>query len=738
MFLDFLYNYNLTKDQKYVAIELDKFIYNSLDFLIIQGSAGTGKTFLISQFVKYLHRKNLNFMILAPTGRAAKIIYMKSNFKAKTIHSEIYSLFHKEINLNNDEIKIYFKLKDTIYNNTIFILDESSMISDTHQLDDNLIFGSGKILSDLINYIKMGKSNKIIFLGDEYQLPPINSRYSPALNIEYIEKNFNIKGEKLFLNEVIRQKSESYILKNANKIKENINNNTFINLKLEYNNNFIKTDLFTNKYNYKELGKDIIITSTNEKAIEYNLKIRNKLGFKNKIEIGDILLNTKNTYFNEKTIFNGEFFKVIDILNHEKKDAFVGKNEHIILDFYDLALKNVFSDEIIKFKIISNSLFSKNTDIDINLKKAIYSFCINNLSQETKLPLDFIIRIMENDPYFNALHVKYGYAITAHKAQGGEWDKVFIDPYYYNSPKTKEYYQWLYTTITRAKKCVYIKELPIRTFPYNKLKLKNDFYIKKNINISYNLNFSNSHLKELYLAFRDIISDKYFEIIGVEHFKYQEIYYIKKNNEYLKVQLYYNKNFEPTRLKVMESTDEKTAFEFLNIFDLEKQNNMEELQKNDIEKNNYIENEKCIKIYIDGSYDHNIRKFGAGFVVLKDTIEKYWKGYIKEEYIKHRNVAGEIFAALLAFEYAKNENLKCIEINYDYEGIEKWALGLWKTNADLTKIYKEKYNYYCNFFKIRFKKIKSHSGEKYNEISDELAKKAVYEENYNVKYDIDI
>ncbi|WP_129407991.1 ATP-dependent DNA helicase [Marinitoga lauensis] len=566
MFIDFLYNITLTKDQEYLSNELDRFLFNSLDFLIVQGSAGTGKTFLISQYARYLHRKHTNFIILAPTGRASKILHEKSNFKTKTIHSEIYSFYDKIIDLVNDEIKVYFKLKDTFWNDTIFIVDESSMISDIPSSDENLIFGSGKLLSDLIEYVKSGNNNKIIFLGDEYQLPPVKANNSPALNREYLERNFNLKGEKIILNDIVRQKENSYILKNANVIKKHIDKKKFFELKFEYNTDFIKDNNFIENYDYSNPGKDIIICSTNENAIKYNIEIRKKLGYKNKIEIGDILLNTKNVYFDEKTIFNGEFFKVVDILNHEKKDAFIGKNEHRILEFYDLKLKNILSNEIVIFKVLADSLFSKSADIDINLEKALYSFCINKIYKETGMSEEFVINYIEDDPYYNALHVKYGYAVTAHKAQGGEWNRVFIDPSYYNSYKTKEYFQWLYTSITRAKERVYIKDLPFKTFSYEKLKVQMDFSIKEKIRITYDLRFSNTILKELYLAFREKFSEKNFEVIGVEHHQYQEVYYIKKNKEYLKVQLYYNKNYEPTRLKVMETTNEDIAFEFLDIF----------------------------------------------------------------------------------------------------------------------------------------------------------------------------
>ncbi|HOJ93716.1 MAG TPA: AAA family ATPase [Fervidobacterium nodosum] len=754
MFLNFLQQYNLTRDQIYAAKKLEDFIYNYLDFLIIQGSAGTGKTFLISQYVRYLFEKGKKFVILAPTGRAAKILHEKSGFETKTIHSEIYSFSHEKVDLESEIIKVYFCLKKPQRDNTIFIIDESSMISDNKQSDEELVFGSGKLLSDFIEYVKSGENNKIIFFGDEYQLPPTNSSFSPALDVKTLQENFHLKGEKIFLNEVVRQRNQSKILNNANTIKKHIDDENYLTLKFEYDGDeFVKTHDFIKEYNYSNPGEDIIIVSTNKKALEYNMEIRKKLGFQSQIEVGDILLNTKNVYCKDKLVFNGEFFKVEKVINYEGKDAFVGRKKYV-LEFYDLELKNINSGEIIESKVLANSLFSETADIDSDLKKALFSFCIHDVCKKTGLSQKNITqnlsKYLQDNPYLNALHVKYGYAITAHKSQGGEWDRAFIDPYYYNSTKTKEYFRWLYTSITRAKKKVYIKDLPIKIFSFNKLKIQNDFTLREKINISYNLNFNDEMLRELYTAFESIISKHSFNVLGIEHLQYQEVYYIKSGNHYLKVQLYYDKNYEPTSLKILETTNNEQALKMLSIINSEVQNS----NNFNIDKNNKInsisisrcmkktlENE-CVKIYIDGSYDESTKKIGAGFVVVKESneekIETYWRGFSNPEHVKHRNVAGEIYAALLAFEYAKNENLKCIEINYDYEGIEKWALGLWKTNTSLTKLYKEKYDYYSTFFRIKFNKVKAHTGEKYNEIADNLAKKAVNEEKYHVKYEIDL
>ncbi len=748
MFLNFLQQYNLTKDQIHAAKKLEDFIYNYLDFLIIQGSAGTGKTFLISLYVRYLFEKRKNFVILAPTGRAAKILHEKSRFETKTIHSKIYSLSYEKVDLENEIIKLYFRLKKSQHDNTIFIVDESSMISDNKQSDEELVFGSGKLLSDLIEYVKSGENNKIIFFGDEYQLPPTNSAFSPAMDIKTLQENFHLKGEKIFLNEVVRQRNQSKILNNANTIKEHIDNENFLTLKFEYDNDeFVKIDNFIKEYNYSNPGKDIIIVSTNKKALEYNMEIRKKLGFQNKIEVGDILLNTKNVYFKDKIVFNGEFFKVKKVINYEGKNAFVGRKKYV-LEFYDLELENINSGEIIESKVLANSIFSETTDIDSDLKKALFSFCIDDVRKKTGLSQKSITqnlsKYLQDNPYLNALHVKYGYAITAHKSQGGEWDRVFIEPYYYNSTKTKEYFRWLYTSVTRAKKKVYIKDLPIKIFSFKKLKIQDDFTLKEKMNVSYNSNFNDEMLRELYTAFENIISKHSFNILGIEHLQYQGVYYIKSDNHYLKVQLYYDKNYELTSLKILETTNSEKALKMLSILNSEMQNsNIDKINSISVSGNTKkISENECVKIYIDGSYDEFRKKFGAGFVVKKEDqeekIEKYWKGFSKPEYVKHRNVAGEIYAALLAFEYAKNENLKCIEINYDYEGIEKWALGSWKTNTILTKLYKEKYDYYSTLFRIKFNKVKAHSGDKYNEIADNLAKKAVNEEKYHVKYEIDL
>ncbi|SHH31802.1 ribonuclease HI [Thermosipho atlanticus DSM 15807] len=236
-----------------------------------------------------------------------------------------------------------------------------------------------------------------------------------------------------------------------------------------------------------------------------------------------------------------------------------------------------------------------------------------------------------------------------------------------------------------------------------------------NFKIEKNLDFQNENLKKIYEELRSKLSG--FKIVGVKHFSFQEIYFIERNNHSLKIQLFYNKYFEPTKLKILQATDNQIANLFLSHF------------KSPI-------NQEITKAYVDGSYKSS-GKIGAGLVIVKTGgIEKYYKFITK--YAKHRNVTGEIVATLLALEYAKNETINNLEIFYDYTGIEMWSVGRWKPKTELTKKYKNLYDKYSKIINVTFTKVKAHTGERFNDLADKLAKKAIEDEKTHVKYDIEI
>ncbi|MBO8161255.1 MAG: ribonuclease H [Thermosipho sp. (in: Bacteria)] len=251
---------------------------------------------------------------------------------------------------------------------------------------------------------------------------------------------------------------------------------------------------------------------------------------------------------------------------------------------------------------------------------------------------------------------------------------------------------------------------------FENIKFDTNFKVTKNIRIENIVIFPNTDLKKIYEALTKKICG--FKVVGVKHHKYQEIYFLEKDNQLIKIQIFYNKHYTPTFLKIVSSTNQKIAQDFISQF---------------IKKHG---DNKIVKAYVDGSFEPP-GKIGAGIVILSNNhIEKYYKFITK--YPEHRNVTGEIVAALLAFKYAKMEKIKQIEILYDYEGIKKWATGEWKTKTDITKKYKEMYNMYSKYIDIKFSKIKSHSGNKYNELADKLAKEAAKKMITKVKYDIEI
>jgi len=236
-----------------------------------------------------------------------------------------------------------------------------------------------------------------------------------------------------------------------------------------------------------------------------------------------------------------------------------------------------------------------------------------------------------------------------------------------------------------------------------------------NFKIEKDKSFTNPELKKLYEEFKKILNN--FRIIGIVHHQFQEIYFLEKDGEYLKIQMFYNKDFKPTTINILKSTSQRIVDDF--ISNLTKKNNS-----------------KIIKAFIDGSFKHP-NKIGAGIVIIdNENIYQFYKFTTK--YPKHRNVTGEILAALLVFEYAKNEKIKKIEIFYDYNGIKMWATGEWKAKTELTKKYKKLYDYYSKFIEINFSKVKAHTGNTYNELADKLAKKTILEEKTNVKYDINL
>jgi exodeoxyribonuclease-5 len=430
-----------TQEQRTALLGMSEFVKkeNKDDFFILCGAAGTGKTSITTALIGYLNTKCIAYNIAAPTGRAARILGRKS----KTINSTIHSLIYN-VSSNAKTGEVIFRLKNNdVKDFNVYIIDEASMISAKPPVDSDSLFKSkNSLLSDLIKFVKSGNvSNKIIFLGDNNQLPPVNEKISLALSKEYLSNTFKLSGEAKLLTEVKRQEDGSYVLKNATKLRLGIQNN----LKQVPLDGIKKQSIedASRDYvlDYLASGQDTIISigCTHNMNKMFNNNVRNKIYGSNKklVEKDDLLLVNQTWKRNDFQLFSGDHITVRDIdLSKTEKVAglnfvpvkIVSKNlegyEEIIDDY--LSLDSLFNPQGIHVKI-------ENTLRHERFKK-------NKVYRESLMPWD--------DRYVGAIRATYGHSITCNKAQGGEWDKVLINSFFMPSLKFQ------YTAITRAKEDV--------------------------------------------------------------------------------------------------------------------------------------------------------------------------------------------------------------------------------------------------------------------------------------------
>lgn len=445
-----------TRDQAKVIGQLDTFLSADADFscFVLSGYAGTGKTSLMASLVKSLVKNRIKVRMMAPTGRAAKVLGFKAERMATTIHKVIYRR-----GLASDGNYRVTKMPN-LAKNTVFIVDEASMIGDYTMQNDGTV-NQMNLLEDLMEFVFSGKGCKLILLGDEGQLPPVGSDYSPALHADYLKNTFfNLNLTTGRLTEVVRQQNQSSILVNATKLRsaeefaypkfELVKKGDLIRLSGEDTQDRLEQS-------YQEVGLDetIVITRSNKRANLFNQHIRGRIHwYEDELNNGDLLMAVKNNYFwLEETspmgfIANGEMFKIKRVLSREEKYGFHFAT--VIVEFVDypdeserelIVLMDTLSVEgpSLGREEMKRLFFEIEKDyIDIKAKKKRY---------------DKIVK----DPYFNALQVKYAYAVTCHKSQGGQWAHVYIDQgYLVDEMLDASYFRWLYTALTRATEKVYL------------------------------------------------------------------------------------------------------------------------------------------------------------------------------------------------------------------------------------------------------------------------------------------
>lgn len=435
---------------------LSKFIFEKDkedQLFILKGYAGTGKTTVISAFVNCLWKAGKKSVLLAPTGRAAKVISVYAKRPAFTIHKKIY-FPKKQTNGSVD-----FVLQLNKHSNTIFIVDEASMIPDGKQ--NHQLFDSRSLLDDLVNYVNSGHNCKLIFVGDTAQLPPVKLEVSPALNEETLTYQFDKKVHQIELNEVMRQLLNSGILTNATSLRHAIQ---YSNLDFKFDVNYPDIIRLEDGYDIEDalviaFDSDTIedtafIVRSNKRANQYNQQIRFRIrGQENEISTGDYIMVVKNNYYwlpdssAAGFIANGDICEVLRI--NSIKELYGFKFAEVTLRMIDYPAMKPFETVL-----LLDTLTSESPSLTYEESNKLYEAIKEDYADEKSKYKQYLA--IKKNKYFNALQVKFSYAITCHKSQGGQWDTVFIEQPYLPEGVSVIYYRWLYTAITRAKKKLFL------------------------------------------------------------------------------------------------------------------------------------------------------------------------------------------------------------------------------------------------------------------------------------------
>ena len=446
-----------TDSQKYWLESIVDFLYtpDKNILYLLKGYAGTGKSTLIGHLVKLLSMANYKAVLMAPTGRAAKVIANYSGKKAFTIHKQIY--FTK----TEKGSGVQFVLKPNKYRNTLFIVDEASMIGDDRQ--SAKLFENGSLLDDLMQYVDAGTNCKLLLVGDPAQLPPVHLTISPALDGEYLENKFNKEVIEWELKEVVRQQQDSGILANATQLRLQMNEEhldsflfdlTIANdvQRLQDGNEIL--ELLDDALRNGGLEETVFIVRSNKRANLYNQQIRGRILFlEADLSVGDQLMVVKNNYFwlepesDPGFIANGDLVKVLRIFSHHELYNFkFAKVEVQLVDYPD--------EKPFETVVLLDTLSSESPSLTYEEGNQLYQAVQEDYQHLSTKYKRFLA--VKNNPYFNALQVKYSYAITCHKSQGGQWKNVFIEQPYLPDGPDLSYFRWLYTALTRAQTNLYL------------------------------------------------------------------------------------------------------------------------------------------------------------------------------------------------------------------------------------------------------------------------------------------
>ena len=455
---NFLYKPTLEQEKAVKFLADFLFFRQSDSVFLLKGYAGTGKTSLIGALVKTLDQLQQKCVLLAPTGRAAKVFSHYAQHPAYTIHKKIY----RQRNFSNDLDN--FSLDDNLHQHTLFIVDEASMIA-----NDGLagaVFGTGRLLDDLIQYVYAGTGCRLMLIGDTAQLPPVGEEESPALSADKL-RGYGMEVYEAQLTEVVRQMHDSGILWNATELRRYISEENFLTLPSVRVERFPDIrmvsgseliEVINDCYGQAGMDETIVVCRSNKRANIYNKGIRNTILFReDELNSGDLLMVAKNNYFWTEGCKEIDFIANGDIAVVRRvrrvREAYGFRFADVVLAFPD------YDGMELEVKLLLDTLHTETPALPKELNDKLFYSVLEDYADITVKRER--MKKMKADPHYNALQVKYAYAVTCHKAQGGQWKRVFLDQGYMTEDMlTPDYFRWLYTAFTRATEILYLVNWP--------------------------------------------------------------------------------------------------------------------------------------------------------------------------------------------------------------------------------------------------------------------------------------
>lgn len=459
---------------------------------LLKGYAGTGKTFITKGLTEYFRAIGRNYILAAPTGKASKVISSKTKSPAYTIHKTIYSFddiaeYRDDEEAGTETFKFYAQLAVNIHSaDTVYIVDEASMVSDVYQEAEFFRFGSGFLLTDFLKFVNLDHNDhtkKIIFIGDNAQLPPVGMSFSPALSPDYLFHQHHVRSTTYELTQVVRQKAESGVIANVIPVRQALREKVFNTLTVDFGYPDVEEvqhkDLmkrYLESCGHKINGESIVIAHSNSDVADYNHQIREHF-FPGQKELvaGDKVMVVTNSDAHGLFISNGDFGLIRRVLGSSELRTITltrrapasGQVEKIQVPLMFRDVEIGFRDldgtpHFFRAKVFEELLYSKEVNLSSDQNKALYlDFCIRNPDLPRKSTA--FKHTLKSDPYFNALRLKFGYAITCHKAQGSEWNHVFVKCKSHQSQLSADYFRWFYTAVTRTAAHLYLLDPPNHT-----------------------------------------------------------------------------------------------------------------------------------------------------------------------------------------------------------------------------------------------------------------------------------